>query len=317
MAEIDRHILEQAADWLVQLHSGNVTQEERNNLRNWRQQNAQHELAWQRAESFLQTFEQLPPSIGKAALQRPISVGRRKAVSRLALLLAAGPAVWLASKSQPWMELTSDYHTATGEQQRVQLADGSELILNTATVINVHYSASQRLVILEQGELYIATSPDNASTHRPFIVQTSCGSSRALGTRFSLRCFDDFTRLAVFEGAVEVSPVGSTTKTVIATGQQADFTVMEARKLGPVASAQELWTRGMLVARNMRFADIVEELGRYRKGVLRYHPELASLRVSGAFPLTDSDRCLRLLQETMPVSITTLTRYWVKIEPRT
>jgi transmembrane sensor len=66
----------------------------------------------------------------------------------------------------------------------------------------------------------------------------------------------------------------------------------------------------------MRLADLLDELGRYRAGVLRCHPGVAGLTVSGAFPLRDTDASLRLLQETLPVTVSRLTGYWVTVEPR-
>ena len=72
----------------------------------------------------------------------------------------------------------------------------------------------------------------------------------------------------------------------------------------------------MMVARNMRLADLLAELGRYRPGVLRCHDDVAGLSVSGAFPLQDTDASLRLLQDTLPIRVSSLTRYWVAIEPR-
>ncbi|MGA9704425.1 MAG: iron dicitrate transport regulator FecR, partial [Pseudomonas sp.] len=54
----------------------------------------------------------------------------------------------------------------------------------------------------------------------------------------------------------------------------------------------------------------------YRRGVLRCHDSVAGLRVSGAFPLGDTDASLRLLQDTLPVKISSLSGYWVTIEPR-
>jgi len=72
----------------------------------------------------------------------------------------------------------------------------------------------------------------------------------------------------------------------------------------------------MLLAQRMRLADLLDELGRYRRGVLRCHASVAALTVSGAFPLRDTDASLRLLQETLPVKISSLTGYWVTVEPR-
>ncbi|MCH3723226.1 hypothetical protein LZB93_09875, partial [Campylobacter coli] len=59
----------------------------------------------------------------------------------------------------------------------------------------------------------------------------------------------------------------------------------------PAAGA---WTRGMLVANDMRLADLVAELARYRHGHLGVAPEVADLRVMGTYPLADADRTLQL-----------------------
>ncbi|KAG1069089.1 hypothetical protein G6F55_014487 [Rhizopus delemar] len=72
----------------------------------------------------------------------------------------------------------------------------------------------------------------------------------------------------------------------------------------------------MLAVRNWRLADLVDELARYRRGVLRCDPAVAGLRVSGAFPLADTDGSLRLLEKTLPVRISRVTPFWVTVAPR-
>jgi transmembrane sensor len=64
----------------------------------------------------------------------------------------------------------------------------------------------------------------------------------------------------------------------------------------------------------MPLGEWVAELGRYRRGVLRCDPAVAGLRVSGAFPLDDTDRALQLLADTFPVRHVWRTRYWVSVE---
>src|SRR5690606_11580505 len=80
---------------------------------------------------------------------------------------------------------TADYRTATGEQRRSVLADGTQLQLNTASAVDVAYDANSRRLVLREGEILITTAPDPAG--RPFFVQTPQGIVQALGTRFSVR----------------------------------------------------------------------------------------------------------------------------------
>ncbi|MNC51035.1 fec operon regulator FecR [compost metagenome] len=65
-----------------------------------------------------------------------------------------------------------------------------------------------------------------------------------------------------------------------------------------------------------RLADLLDELGRYRPGMVRCHDAVADLAVSGSFSLRDTDASLGLLQSTLPIKVSSLTRYWVTVEPR-
>ena len=308
---IDPAILEEAADWLVRMNSGASSAEERAALNAWRERSMMHEQAWQRAESFLGAIRSLPDDVARATLQRPQS--RRQVMAKLALLLAAGPVAWVVWRERPWEAWQADYRTATGEQRTVRLADGSLLMLNTASSVEVAFDDSQRALYLQAGEILIETAPDNAARPRPFVVRTADGEARPLGTRFTMRRYDDFSRVAVFEGAVEVQPAKSAQPVRLAAGEQVGF---NATSLGPVVSSAESdvsWRNGMLVARQMRLADLLVELGRYRPGVLSCDDDVADLRVSGAFPVLDSERSLALLKETFPLRVDSFSRYWIRV----
>ncbi len=74
------------------------------------------------------------------------------------------------------------------------------------------------------------------------------------------------------------------------------------------------------MADNLRLIDFLGELGRYRKGFVRCDPAIADLRISGAFPISDTERTLKMLVQTYPVVVTGhLNGYWVMLsaaEPR-
>jgi transmembrane sensor len=59
---------------------------------------------------------------------------------------------------------------------------------------------------------------------------------------------------------------------------------------------------------------VLAELSRYRPGYLGCAPEVAGLRLSGTFLLDDSEAVLANLQDSLPVHVRRLTRYWVRIE---
>ncbi|MBO1112212.1 FecR domain-containing protein [Bordetella petrii] len=314
---IDTDLLREAADWAVTLHYDTPTDAERQAFDRWRRLSPAHEAAWTRAQAVFRTFEQMPANIGKDALKRLEHChGRRRALRMLGLVLLAAPAGWLAWRHTPWQEWTADLRAATGEQKSVTLADGTRLVLNTATAVDVAFTATERRLALVAGEIFITTEQDPSPTPRPFIVRTVQGSLRPLGTRFNVRRLDGSTRVTVFEGAVEVRPAASTQATIVHAGEQMAFTAGALQAVQPADDNAILWKRGMLLAKDMRLGDVIAELARYRPGVLRCDPAVADMLTSGALSLTDTDAALALLSSTLPLRIEHRTRYWVTVMPR-
>lgn len=311
---IDPLILGEAADWMVQLQSGSATDEDRRAIAQWQGRSAQHAQAWQRAQAILGDFNTVPAAIAGDTLQR---IGRKKPLGRrqaLGLLLAAGPATWLAYRQLPWQQWTADQHTAIGEQKNLTLPDGTRLLINTGSSLNIAFSEQVRRIELLKGEVLITTAKDAA--HRPFIVQTRHGTARALGTRFSVRVGEQRSRVAVTEGAVELLPEHASQGVIVKAGEQGAFSADGVAAVEPLDVSALTWENGMLLAQHMRLADLLDELGRYRAGVLRCHDSVANLTVSGAFSLRDTDASLHLLQETLSVTVSSVTGYWVTVEPR-
>ncbi|KLN52662.1 FecR domain-containing protein [Variovorax paradoxus] len=312
----DPALLSEAADWMMTLRYGDDAQKAQANFNRWREQSPAHGEAWARAEALLGVLAQVPAGIGKEAFQALQQPSRRRGMGMLGALLIAAPAGWLAWRHMPWREWAADVATATGERKSMTLADGSRLVLNTASAADIVFTAAERRIRLQAGEILVTTHADPSPTYRPFLVQTPQGAVRALGTRFSVRRLGDrITRVAVFEEAVEVRPADGASR-MLRAGEQVDF---EAGRIGPEATVENsaaLWEQGMLLARSMRLADVVAEMSRYRSGVLRCHPAVAELRVSGAVSLADTDAGLALLARSLPLRIEQTTRYWVTVAPR-
>ena len=313
---LDPALLSEAADWMMTLRYGEDAQKAQASFNRWRQQSPAHADAWARAEATLGVFAQVPASIGKDAFQALQRPSRRRSIGMLGALLVAAPAGWLAWRHMPWREWAADVATATGERKSMTLADGSRLVLNTASAVDIVFTAAERRIRLQAGEILVTTHADPSPTYRPFLVQTPQGTVRAMGTRFSVRSLDESTtRVSVFEDAVEIRAVDGASR-VLRAGEQIDF---EAGRIGPevpVENSAVLWEQGMLLARSMRLADIVDEMSRYRSGVLRCHPAVADLRVSGAVSLADTDAGLAVLARSLPLRIEQTTRYWVTVAPR-
>jgi transmembrane sensor len=227
-------------------------------------------------------------------------------------LLGAGVA-GLAARQVPWSAYAADYRSTVGERRKVVLDDGTLLMLGGDSAVDIHYGPDARRVALRRGELYIETGHGPRAQGRPFIVTTDLGSIRALGTRYSVDRRRGDVAVAVYEGAVEIQP-SQGRPMVLAAGQAASFTAAGAAPARTVSGQQPSWLNDQLVAERMRLADFLEQVGRYRRGVIRCHADVADLIVSGVYPLGDTDRILASLSAALPLRIARYTDYWIVIE---
>lgn len=324
---IPAHVARAAVHWLLELSSGNELAEERTRRRwqRWIDADPLHALAWQRIAQVDGQLRGIPAPVAMQTLAAP-SLSRRHA-ARLAVLVTAGAGGLLAARQSPmgtqaWLQATADLSTGTGEQREATLPDGTQLLLNTASAVDLRFTASERLIVLRSGEILIQSASDphpNPDTRqaRPLRVQTREGTARALGTRFTVRQRDTFTGVAVLEGVVELQPRLSPTKALrLSAGEQGTFTGPEAHRSQALGHDTTAWADGMLVADDMALGDFIIELGRYRPGLLRCMPDAEQLRVSGSYPLADTDLVLQTLTRSLPIRISTRTRWWVTVAHR-
>ncbi|MDD0973288.1 FecR domain-containing protein [Pseudomonas fontis] len=310
---LDYQTLEAAASWYVQLNAAPPSDAQMQAWQQWLEQNPAHVQAWTRVEKLQQQFSRLPSDVALPTLAG-VRARRRAVLKTLAVLLAAGCSTWAVRQSPVGQTFMADLRTRTGERREFRLKDGSQLTLNTDTAVDVDFDADLRLLKLHNGEIRVQTASDPRG--RPFIVQTAEGRIRALGTTFCVRSEQGRSTVSVQAHAVEVRPAEQPLQALrLEQGQSVRFDRQQIEAALPMAPGSDAWTQGMLTVIEWRLGDFVNELRRYRPGVLRCAEGIADLRLSGAFRVDDSDTILENLGASLPVRVRYMTRYWVSIEP--
>jgi transmembrane sensor len=315
--------LQQAAEWFALLRAGQADAQDQADWRAWLLAHADHARAWQYVDRVSASFEPAQASpdtrLAVAALRklRDKPLSRRQFLARAGLAAGAGLLGWGAWRHTPAPDVlaawTADFHTATGEMRDLTLADGTRVWLNTASAVDVDYQPGLRRLRLRRGEILVQTAADSA---RPLVVDSDHGRLRALGTRFSVRQEIDSTRVAVYQGAVEVRPTRRDALQRVDSGQMTRFSADAIDALAPADRAREAWSRGVLLAEDITLAALVSELRRYRRGYLGLDPKLGSLRVMGAFPLSDPEQALEMLEGVLPIRVRHRFPGWTTIEAR-
>ncbi|WP_434643988.1 FecR domain-containing protein [Achromobacter piechaudii] len=310
-------LLAEAAGWMARLHEAPEDPDSLQALSRWIARSPAHAQAWARAERVLGAFGQVPPPMRAQALRGLAKPDRRRLAARLLGLGVAAPVVYVG-----WRAMQADLQSGTGQIRQATLDDGTRMTLDTGTQVDIRYSAAQRVLSLRAGRIFVVTAPDSALPARPFLISTPVGTVQAIGTQFTVSLEDDGARVDVYEGAVLLRPAGKNAGRpdgdghLVRAGRQARFDAATAYADTDLAEPAPAWTRGVLTADNMRLADWTRALARYRPGILHCDSAVADLRVYGSFSLRDTDASLALLARTLPVSVATRTRYWVRIQPR-
>ncbi|MEE1925803.1 FecR domain-containing protein [Pseudomonas sp. 148P] len=311
-APIAPAVVEQASYWLMLHWGGELDGEQQRRFAEWQAADPEHRRAWQRLEHLQGTLAGVSASTASRVLRQLPDARKRQTLKLLGLLLVAGGSGYLAQSQLPWREAMADLRSGTGERLQRTLADGSRLSLNSASAVNIRYDATQRRIQLLSGELLLDSGHDAAG--RPLIVETAAGEIQALGTLFSVYEIDGGSRVELYQGALELRPRQAAPLRLEA-GQRCWFA---ARRLGPVGTADRnamAWSDDRLIAERMPLGQFIRELARQRPGVLRCDPAVAGLPLTGVFPLADTDRVLTALQQSLPVEVHRLTRYWVTVRP--
>ena len=295
-----------AAEWFARLGDETADEAERQRWHEWLAAAPEHAQAWARVEMIAQPFSRLranaPPACSRQALLEARREPRRQALRLLGVgamalggLSVLGAALPRPAQWQVLAALTADLRTAVGETRQLELDDGSQLSLNTATRVKVDYNDELRRIVLYDGEILLDSGVDRRSVPRPLVVDTVHGRVTALGTRFSVRSVGGQTEVDVFAGAVRLAPVDGDRTVIVETGESGRLTTRQAAGHGSAAAAREGWTKGLLIADNVPLADFLAELGRYTTVKLEVESRVSQLRLVGVYRIGNPERDLPLI----------------------
>lgn len=275
----DDPVWRQTLDWRRRLDAAPGDAALRARHARWLAENPAHAQAQARLEKVWLLTGSLP-----AANVVPL---RRRLPPRLAAAVLA-VAACLTLMLMP--RLGADHRTATGEIQRLALADGSTIHLDGASAVNVALDEGTRAVTLRQGQAFFEVTRDPG---RPFTVTAGLVRVTVVGTAFDVRRGDDGVSVSVRSGAVRVAAGG--TEVLLAPGDRLAVGSSGGWKRDRVDPALVAsWRDGRLVAEGATIAEVVEELRRHHSGMIVLNDDqLGQRRVFGIYDLSDPLAALR------------------------
>ncbi|MFJ2480138.1 FecR family protein [Pseudomonas sp. NPDC087598] len=285
----------EARDWLVLLTSGRATVADARALREWCAQSAEHAQAFEQAKVL---WHNLRPAA--EGLQARRGFGRR---AFLGGAIAASAAFLLVRGTIPggFEGLGADYITEVGQQRRFEPVQGVSLELNTQTRINQRaVSDGVQGFELVSGEVEVQTA------RLPLAMQAGGGWLRASQARFNLRNTDQQVCVTCLDGAVEVDVEGRSLR--LEPGQQVTYDMRQVGSVQSVDTAAVMnWRQQVLVFNGATLSQMIDEINRYRPGMLLLlNRALGQRRVQARFSLDQLAGVALLIRDAYGVKCTEL-----------
>lgn len=343
MSDTVETINQQACAWVAKLH-GEPSAADLQRFQAWMAQSPAHKTEMHQLATL---WGELDVLTELAVVNDPITSTRKKARRLMQWpswrlpMPAIAASVLIAVLALPLlltMEKTN-YRTQVGEQQRITLNDGSRVLLNTNSQINVDYNDHARNITLIKGQAHFDVMPN---PDQPFNVYAGKGLVQAVGTAFSVYLQPQIVEITVTEGTVELSALALspavantadgqqiaqvetdsniTKLSLIDAGQNATFdqqnsSLATLETVDAPAIVQKLaWHQGLLRFSGDPLQEVVVEISRYTDlNILILDPQIRNLRIGGFFKVGETDKMLEALETSFGIDVKRLGNHTVHL----
>lgn len=299
----------EAAAWVARFDAGEVSAKDQAAFQEWLNRSPLHRSAiaeygnlWSEFDTLKHLTEGSDAQQETVAREVPLLVRARPWLAAYAAvaIVGAGGVVFFQPKPQPQQTQIAKlenpsptqlfYESAIGVQRRVTLADGTSVILNTNSRLDVNFSASRRDVRLVRGEAYFDVVHDNT---RPFTVYARDYVVRDIGTAFNVHLSKGgLVEVGVTQGSVEVKPANAALGAVKGLGiLEAGQNIVLGEKVerAETVSSADMgrklaWRQGDLIYTGQPLKEVLADVSRYSDIKIELaDPALENLPVGGAF----------------------------------
>ena len=283
-----------AALWLARREHESWNDADQAALDAWLSEASLHKVTYLRLRDAWTRADRLAALRGPGGAQKAHEVHKQKGLTTIRIAIICVAAVALASAAGLYLYISyprdTTYATPIGGREVVALFDGSQVELNTDTVIRVSANTQNRFVTLEKGEAYFQVRHD---AQHPFVVDAFGHRVTDLGTEFVVRGDANRIEVALVEGRARIDSTSNVAahSVILAPGDVATATgasIAVTKKQETSLADQLAWRQGLLIFDNTTLSDVAAEFNRYNKRkVIIADAATARLSIMGKFPVND------------------------------
>ncbi|AYL95546.1 FecR family protein [Mucilaginibacter celer] len=218
--------------------------------------------------------------------------------------LANGSVAYVAGGQAAGTSLMNTMATPRGGQYRLQLPDGTVVMLNAESSISypTAFSGKTRNVSIT-GEAYFEVAKNKKM---PFIVSFGNQKVEVLGTHFDIRAYSEQPgKTTLLEGSVKISSQNQ--KQLLVPGQQAVYNIGAKKFEIKTVDTDDVvaWKNGLFLFDNTELDQVMSELGRWYDVKFEYQGIKPQLNFTGLvkknIPLS---KALKILETTGGIKFT-------------
>jgi transmembrane sensor len=304
----DLRLQQAVRSWTLR-QSGSWTRDDEANLETWLAADPENRVAYEKVgrawavtgQAAGRVSRELPP-------RRPYGLW-----IAASLLAALAYPLWLMSDNW-WNGPRTEWSAERGQTRKIQLADGTRIVLDADSAVESRIGARSRHILLVRGEALLTVVHDAT---RPFKVDVGPGRITDIGTEFDIETLNGKARVSVLEGRVSVETARGAL--MLAAGQASGYDNQGALlPVSDIDGAVTIWETGQRHFNADRLSDVLERITRYHLVSFVFKdPELKDLRVSGTFRTDNLPLFLRTLRAALPIETVWLDAQRVEISRRT
>lgn len=273
-----------AIQWFLRLQHMDMEHPERTKFEAWlmadvtnQKAYAEVETLWSRLDSPAEV-KQLTTALDMQTLDQEKFLNPKRfkisaSVLSIVIIFAIGFFSYQSWQAQPVMQMIAT--TELGKLKSQLLDDGSKIVLNANSDVEVIYYRNQRTVNLKRGEAIFEVVPD---ADRPFVVDSGSAKVTVLGTRFAVNRLKQLVRISVDHGRVQVNTNQKITgnnqhnepNLILTDGQVAEVDMAASetnawpKRIDRLASDAFSFENGFITFKDAGLDEIAETLSRYR-----------------------------------------------------
>lgn len=307
MSSPNEQALSMAVDWLVRHEAAALSRMELEAFEEWLSKDASHQVAWDRVNTALSapinTIRRLQPhdqgSHVRAAMQTLFKTRRRRVLRGALSVGGVGLlSVLVADRLAPLGQVMADLRTGTGERRKFFLDDGSTVLLDARSGVDVSYVAGVPVLQHRAGAMIITRAFSSSTSIK---IHTRDGLAQMESGSMMSRIHADRSEVIAIDSNI-VLQSRSLTQLLLRNGEGVRFSSSLTERLHGDVLSRTSWQQGMLAVDDWSLAEVAQALEAYFPGFIRVSPSAAKLRVFGIFEL-EVQQLLDTLAEILPLQI--------------